>query len=171
MKPFTWTAAAVLGGLVALSTPAVAQTEITLWHAMSGQLGESVNAIAEDFNASQDEVKLTPIFKGTYEETLTALIAAFRAGEQPNIVQVFDAGAATLIAAKGATVPVQDLLTDNDIAFSIEDYIPGVRFFYADADGKMIGMPFNSSTPILYYNEDALKKAGVTPPKTWEEFE
>nr|WP_170541924.1 extracellular solute-binding protein [Ruegeria arenilitoris] len=148
-----------------------AEVEITWWHAMGGALGDTVNQIAEDFNASQDDFKITPVFKGTYEETLTAGIAAFRAGEQPNVLQVFDAGAATVIGAKGATVPVQDLLEQNGVAFDIEDYISGVRYFYADSDGKMIGMPFNSSSPIMYYNVDALEKAGVTPPKTWEEFQ
>ena len=137
---------------------------------MGGQLGETVNEIASDFNASQSDYKITPVFKGTYEETLTAGIAAFRAGEQPNIMQVFDAGAATVIGAKGATIPVQNLLSDNGVNFDINDYIAGVRYFYADVDGTMIGMPFNSSTPILYYNVEALEKAGVTPPKTWEEF-
>lgn len=154
-----------------LSGAAFAETEISWWHAMGGALGETVNQIAVDFNASQSDYKITPVFKGTYEEALTAGIAAFRAGEQPNILQVFDAGAATVIGAKGATIPVQDLLTDNGVAFSIEDYISGVRYFYADSDGKMIGMPFNSSSPIMYYNVDALEKAGVTPPKTWEEFQ
>ena len=149
---------------------AQAQTEIEFWHAMGGQLGESVNQIAENFNASQGDYVITPIFKGSYEETLTATIAAFRAGEQPNIVQVFDAGAATVIGATGATIPVETLLADNGIAFDIEDYIPGVRYFFADADGTMIGMPFNSSTPILYYNADALAEAGVEAPTTWEEF-
>ncbi|MDV4144701.1 extracellular solute-binding protein [Shimia sp. FJ5] len=154
-----------------LSGAAYAETEITLWHAMGGALGDTVNAIAEDFNASQDAYTITPVFKGTYEETLTAGIAAFRAGEQPNILQVFDAGAATVIGAKGATVPVQDLLSDNGAGFDIEDYISGVRYFYADTEGKMIGMPFNSSSPVMYYNVDALEAAGVTPPKTWEEFQ
>jgi sn-glycerol 3-phosphate transport system substrate-binding protein len=163
------TLTSVVAGL-AMTTAATAQTEIDLWHAMGGALGETVNALAEDFNASQDEVVLTPVFKGTYEETLTAGIAAFRAGEQPNIMQVFDAGAATVIGAEGATIPVQDLLSDNGVDFDIEDYISGVRYFYADSDGKMIGMPFNSSSPIMYYNEDALEAAGVTAPETWEEF-
>ncbi|GAA6159552.1 extracellular solute-binding protein [Ruegeria sp. HU-ET01832] len=153
------------------ATAAFAETEITWWHAMGGQLGETVNKLAEDFNASQDEYKITPVYKGSYEETLTAGIAAFRAGEQPNVMQVFDAGAATVIGAKGATIPVQDLLANNGVDFDINDYIAGVRYFYADSDGKMIGMPFNSSTPILYYNMDALEAAGVTPPKTWEEFQ
>ena len=160
-----------IAATIALSGAASAETEITLWHAMGGALGETVNQIATDFNASQDEVKLTPVFKGTYEETLTAGIAAFRAGEQPNIMQVFDAGAATVIGATGATIPVQDLLADNGVEFNIEDYISGVRYFFADADGKMIGMPFNSSSPIMYFNVDALAAAGVTAPKTWEEFQ
>ena len=160
-----------VAAVLTLTTSAQAQTQIELWHAMGGALGETVNAIAENFNASQDEVALTPVFKGTYEETLTAGIAAFRAGEQPNIMQVFDAGAATVIGAKGATIPVQDLLSDNGVAFDIEDYISGVRYFFADSDGKMIGMPFNSSSPIMYYNVDALEAAGVTPPATWEEFQ
>lgn len=153
------------------TSTAFAETEITWWHAMGGQLGETVNQIAADFNASQDDYAIVPVYKGSYEETLTAGIAAFRAGEQPNIMQVFDAGAATVIGAKGATVPVQDLLTENGMDFDINEYISGVRYFYADSDGKMIGMPFNSSSPIMYYNMDALEKAGVTPPKTWEEFQ
>ncbi|GHA59788.1 sn-glycerol 3-phosphate ABC transporter substrate-binding protein [Amylibacter ulvae] len=163
----------LLANAVALgmATAATAQTEISWWHGMGGSLGDTVNQIASDFNASQSDYKITPVFKGTYEETLTAGIAAFRAGEQPNIMQVFDAGAATVIGAKGAVVPVQDLFAANDVPFNIEDYIAGVRYFYADEDGKMIGMPFNSSTPILYYNTEALEKAGVTAPKTWEEFE
>ncbi|KPB00968.1 extracellular solute-binding protein [Ahrensia marina] len=152
------------------STTAFAETNITWWHAMGGQLGETVNKIASDFNASQDDYKITPVFKGTYEEALTAGIASFRAGEHPNILQVFDAGAATVIGAKGATIPVEDLLNENGVNFDINDYIAGVRYFYADADGKMIGMPFNSSTPIMYFNEEALEKAGVSAPKTWEEF-
>ncbi|WP_370213560.1 extracellular solute-binding protein, partial [Roseovarius sp.] len=135
-----------------IANTAAAEVEISWWHAMGGALGETVNQIAEDFNASQDEYKITPVFKGTYEEALTAGIAAFRAGEQPNVLQVFDAGAATVSGAQGATVPVQDLLTDNGVAFNIEDYISGVRYFYADADGKMIGMPFNSSSPVMYFN-------------------
>lgn len=152
------------------TTATFAETNITFWHAMGGQLGETVNQMAEDFNASQDDYKITPVYKGSYEETLTAGIASFRAGEHPNIIQVFDAGAATVIGAKGATIPVADLMADNGIDFDINDYITGVRYFYADSDDKMIGMPFNSSTPIMYYNIDALEKAGVTAPKTWEEF-
>ena len=138
---------------------------------MGGNLGETVNEIANRFNASQSDYVITPVYKGGYEDTLTATIAAFRAGEQPNIVQVFDAGAATIIGAEGAVIPAEDLIKEAGIEFDANDYISGVRYFYADSNGKMVGMPFNSSTPILYYNVEALEKAGVEPPKTWEEFE
>lgn len=158
------------GALSSMAVGAFAQTEITFWHAMGGRLGEVVNDVAEKFNASQEEYRITPVFKGTYEETLTATIAAFRAGAPPNIVQVFEVGSATIIGARGATIAVEDLMAANDIPFDPDDYIENVRHFYADENGKMIGMPFNTSTPIMYYNVAALEKAGVTPPATWEEF-
>ncbi len=138
---------------------------------MGGRNGEVLNELAQKFNAAQTACVLTPVSKGTYEEALASGIAAFRAGEQPNIMQVFDAGAATIINAKGATVAAEDIIREAGHTFNAEDYIQGVRYFYADADGKFVGMPFNSSTPIMYYNVDALEKAGVTPPKTWEEFQ
>lgn len=160
------------GAFASIAFSAAAEpVQIDWWHAMGGRLGEVVNDIATQFNASQSEYKVIPTYKGNYEETLTATIAAFRGGEQPNFVQVFEAGAATLMGAPGALIPVEDLLKNNGINFNIEDYISGVRYFYADESGKMVGMPFNSSTPILYYNVEALEKAGVTPPKTWEEFQ
>lgn len=157
--------------LTGLSVNAMAATEIAWWHAMGGQLGETVNKIANDFNASQTQCKLNPTYKGSYEELLTASIAAFRAKKSPNIIQVHDAGSATIINAKGVVTGVEDLMKENNVAFNPNDYIAGVRNFYADSQGKMIGMPFNSSTPVLYYNLDILEKVGVTAPKTWEEFE
>jgi sn-glycerol 3-phosphate transport system substrate-binding protein len=162
--------AAVL--LVGTLSTASAVTEIRWWHAHSARLGEVVDEITKRFNASQSDYKLIATYKGGYEDTMTAGIAAFRAKTQPHIIQVFDAGAATIINAKGALVPVADLMVKYGVGFNIEDYILGVRYFYADSSGKMIGLPFNSSTPLLYYNKAALKKAGVDkPPLTWEEFE
>jgi sn-glycerol 3-phosphate transport system substrate-binding protein len=155
-------------GLMSIAAPVTAATDIQFWHAMGGRLGEVVEEIAAKYNASQDTYNLVPTYKGGYEDTMTAGIAAFRAKQQPNIIQIFDAGAATIINAKGATIPVADLME----GFDSSDYIEGVRNFYADSDGKMIGMPFNSSTPLLYYNKDILAKAGIdAPPATWEEFE
>ncbi|MFK7869174.1 MAG: extracellular solute-binding protein [Roseobacter sp.] len=167
MKLFTMLTA----GSTLLATSALAQTEIQFWHAMGGRLGEVVEEVAEKYNASQDEYVLVPTYKGGYEDTMTAGIAAFRAGQQPHLIQIFDAGAATIINAPGATVAVEDLLAEHSEGFNGDDYIEGVRYFYADSDGKMIGMPFNSSTPLLYWNKEVFAEAGVdAPPATWEEF-
>ncbi|MFC1235567.1 extracellular solute-binding protein [Vibrio sp. F74] len=162
-----------LAGLLSatVSGSVFAETEVTWWHAMGGQLGDTVNKIATDFNASQSEYKITPVYKGSYTEALTAGIAAFRANESPNILQVFDAGAATIMNAPGVAKPVQDIMIDSGYSFDSSAYLSGVRNFYADSNGKMIGMPFNSSTPVLYYNKDMLNEAGVVPPKTYEEME
>jgi sn-glycerol 3-phosphate transport system substrate-binding protein len=163
-------AAAVL--MSGMSTAANAATDIQWWHAMGGRLGEVVTEITAKYNASQSEYNLIATYKGGYEDTMTAGIAAFRAKKQPHLLQIFDAGAATIINAKGATVPVAELMAKHSGSFDIKDYIQGVRYFYASSDGTMIGMPFNSSTPLLYYNMDAFAKAGIkNPPTTWEEFE
>lgn len=153
------------------ATSSMAATNITWWHGMAGRNGEVINEVAQKFNAAQTACALTPVSKGTYEEALASGIAAFRSGEQPNILQVFDAGAATIINAKGAVVPAEDLIKEAGYDFDRGAFIEGVRYFYADSDGKFVGMPFNSSAPIMYINDEALKKAGVEAPKTWEEFE
>ncbi|WP_112321157.1 extracellular solute-binding protein [Oceanibium sediminis] len=162
----------VTAGFMTVAAPLAAQTDIEFWHAMGGRLGEVTEEIAARYNASQSEYNLIPTYKGGYEDTMTAGIAAFRAGQQPNLIQIFDAGAATIINAPGATIPVADLMAEHAGGFNSEDYIEGVRYFYADSDDKMIGMPFNSSTPLLYYNKDIFAEVGVDgPPATWEEFE
>ncbi len=162
-----------LAGMVSamISGSAFSATDITWWHAMGGQLGDTVNHLADEFNASQDQYHITPVYKGSYTETLTAGIAAFRAGQAPNILQVFDAGAATIMNAAGVAQPVQEMMIDSGYPFNAQDYLAGVRNFYADANGNMVGMPFNSSTPVLYYNKDALDKAGVAVPQTYEDIE
>lgn len=160
-------------GTLALSVMAAqvqAATEIQWWHAMGGELGEKVNEIADKFNASQDDYQVVPVFKGNYTETMTAAISAFRAKEQPHIVQVFEVGTATMMAAEGAVYPVYQLMEDTGQAFDPSDYLSTVTGYYTSNDGKMLSMPFNSSTPVLYYNKDALAKAGIEPPKTWEEM-
>jgi len=105
-------AGAIIGGVVSAANAA---TEIHWWHAHGGALGERVNEIAENFNASQSDYTLVATYKGSYAETMTAGIAAFRAGKQPQILQVFDVGTATMMGAKGAIVPVQDLMAEAGV--------------------------------------------------------
>jgi sn-glycerol 3-phosphate transport system substrate-binding protein len=158
----------------AFASAASAQTEVQWWHAMGAELGERLEQIAADFNASQSDYKIVPVFKGTYAETLTAGIAAFRAGEQPAIIQVFEVGTGTMMAAEGAVYPVYQLMAEQGEAFDPNGFLPSVVGYYTDPEGNMLSMPFNSSTPILYYNKDVFAKAGLDPempPKTWGEVE
>jgi sn-glycerol 3-phosphate transport system substrate-binding protein len=170
---------AIAAGLAALTavlstSVAFAQTEVTWWHAMGAELGEKLEEIAQGFNESQDEYRVVPVFKGTYPETLTAAIAAFRANEQPAIVQVFEVGTGTMMAAEGAVYPVHQLMTDKGEPWDPEGFLAPVVGYYSDTEGNILSMPFNSSTPILYYNKDVFEEAGLDPedpPETWGELE
>ncbi len=165
-------AAAVALAIVGAAGTASAKTEIQWWHAMGGALGERVVEIADNFNRSQSEYKLVPVNKGNYTETMTAGIAAFRAGKPPHILQVFEVGTATMMGAKGAIKPVYELMAETGAPFDPSDYLGAVTGYYTTTDGKMLSMPFNSSTPVLFYNKEAFQKAGLdpnTPPKTWPE--
>jgi sn-glycerol 3-phosphate transport system substrate-binding protein len=155
------------------SNAAQAQVEIQWWHSMTGALGDKVNEIANGFNASQKEYKILPVYKGAYPESMTAAIAAFRAGSAPHILQVFEVGTATMMAAKGAIKPVYLMMKEANEPFDAKNYLPAVAGYYADSKGNLLSLPFNSSTPVFYVNKDAFKKAGINPdpaPKTWKEF-
>jgi len=163
---------AALAGACLISSAANAQVEIQWWHSMSGALNDRVNEVANGFNASQKEYKIVPVYKGQYPESMTAAIAAYRAGNAPHILQVFEVGTATMMAAKGAIKPVYQMMKEAGEPFDAKNYLPAVAGYYTDSKGNMLSMPFNSSTTVFYVNKDALKKAGLdgNAPKTWKEF-
>ena len=168
-KFFLIVAVFVLGFSV---TTTQAITEVNWWHAHGGRLGEKVNAIAADFNTIQNKYKVVATYKGNYADTMTAGIAAFRSKNPPHILQVFEVGTASMMAAKGAIKPVYEVMGESGLPFDPNVYLPTVTGYYTTSDGKMLSMPFNSSTPILYYNVEAFKKAGLDPdkpPKVWPE--
>ncbi len=162
--------AVVAGAIASLAGSAVAQTEIQWWHAMGGTLGEHVDKIAADFNATQSDFKIVPVNKGNYTETMTSAIAAFRANEQPTIVQVFEVGTATMMAAEGAIYPIEQLMRDTGQPFDRSAFIPAVISYFQTPEGELLSMPFNSSSPVLWYNKDALDAAGAEVPTTWAEM-
>jgi sn-glycerol 3-phosphate transport system substrate-binding protein len=165
--------AAVLASASLFAANAHAQTEIQWWHSMTGALGDRVNDIANGFNGKQKDYKIVPVYKGSYPESMTAAIAAFRAGNAPHILQVFEVGTATMMSAKGAIKPVYQMMKEANVPFNTKDYLGPVAGYYTDSKGNMLSMPFNSSTPVFYVNKDAFKKAGLNPdqaPKTWKEF-
>ena len=170
MKRFTMGMSAVALALAAAQAQAV--VEIQWWHAMTGALGDRVAKMGDDFNKSQSEYKVNVVFKGSYADTMTAGIAAYRSNNAPHILQVFEVGTATMMAAKGAVKPVWQVMKDAGEPFDQKSYISAVVGYYTTPKGEMISFPFNSSTPVFYYNRDVFEKAGLDPnrpPATWPE--
>ncbi len=169
-RTFTSAAIALSIGLGA-ALPAMAQTQIQWWHSMTGAAGDWVGGLANEFNSSQKEYKINPVFKGTYDESYAATIAAYRAGNAPHIVQIFEVGTASMMASK-AIKPVSDVFKDGGITFDAKQYVPAVAGYYTAPSGKMLSFPFNSSTTVFWYNKDVFKKHGLDPnkpPATWPE--
>ena len=174
MKRTFLLAAALASASILPLGAAQAATEIHWWHAFTGRLGELLAKQVEDFNASQSDYMVVQSNKGNYSETLNAGIAAFRAGEQPHILQVFEVGTATMMAAEGAVVPVYEVMAESGLEFDPSVYLSAVTGYYTTPEGKMLSLPYNSSTPVLYINKSALEEAGLDPeaaPATWNDVE
>jgi sn-glycerol 3-phosphate transport system substrate-binding protein len=163
--------AVLAAALLGLAAQAQAVTEIQWWHAMTGANNDRVNAFAKRFNESQSDYKVTAVFKGSYPEAMAGAIAAYRAGNAPALLQVFEVGTATMMSAKGAIKPVYQVMADAGEKFDTASYIPAVAGYYTNPKGQMLSFPFNSSTTVFYYNKDAFEKAGIDPnqaPVTWQ---
>jgi len=173
MKLNKWILAVALVVLVLFPASVLAKTTtINWWFAHGGRLGEKVQSIVGNFNKLQNKFKVVATYKGNYHDTMTAGIAAFRSKSPPHILQVFEVGTASMMAAKGAIKPVYELMAESGQPFDPGAYLSTVTGYYTTPEGKMLSMPFNSSTPVFYYNVDAFKKAGLDPdkpPKTWPE--
>src|SRR5215207_1432664 len=128
MMKKTLLAALALG--LATSTSAFAQTELQWWHAMTGANNDIINKLAADFIASQSEYKVVPTYKGTYPDTMNAGIAAFRAGNAPHIIQVFEVGTATMMGARGAVKPVYEMMKESGEKFDPKAYLPTITGYY-----------------------------------------
>jgi sn-glycerol 3-phosphate transport system substrate-binding protein len=151
---------------------AAEKTKIVWWHAMTAALADEVNRMADQFNAEQDAIEVQPIYKGGYGDTLTATIAAARAGQAPHLVQIFEVGTGTMLAAGKAVKQIWELSTETGVVLDPKTYIPAIRGYYSLSDGRMASMPFNSSTAVMWYNKDAFRAAGLDPekpPVTWQD--
>lgn len=154
--------------------PASAAIEIQWWHAMPGELGREVDRLAAGFNGSQTDFRIVPVYKGLYTETMTAALFAVRSRQHPAIVQAAEVATATMMAAQDAIYPVFELMRNERVIFDRNAYLPAIASYYSDLKGNLLSFPFNSSTPILYYNKDQFRLAGLDPekaPETWPEVE
>ena len=162
----------LLAFLLVLSVfSAQAAEEVRLWHAMSGARGAELDKLAAQFNASQQEFKVVPAYKGPYDQTLAAALAARKNGGAPHIVQVYEVGTADVMA-NGAMKPLWQVMADAGHSLDTK-YVPAVAGYFSDANGRLLALPFNTSTPVMFYNRDAFRQAKLdpaNPPKTWYEM-
>lgn len=145
------------------------RTKIVFWHAMTGPLGETLSLLVNGFNISQKTTEVTAVLKGTYPETLAAANAAYSAGQAPHLVQIFEAGTASMLTDGKAIRQSWELIRETGAAIDPAGYVPPVRGYYS-LDGKLAALPFNASTALMWYNKDSFKKAGLDPekpPATW----
>jgi len=144
-------------------------TRVAFWHSMAGDIGgKSIPKLADDFNASQSTCFVEPTYQGSYDDSLNKLRAGLQSNDIPAVVQLFDIATRLMVDLDVAT-PVQDFMDAED--FDTSDFEPNVLAYYT-VDGKQYSMPFNTSTPLLYYNKDMFAAAGLDPevaPRTFDE--
>jgi sn-glycerol 3-phosphate transport system substrate-binding protein len=158
---------------VVLACGARAATEIELWHAMRGPAGEEFDALVRRFNASQREVRMKALYQGGYDQTYSRALAAHFERKGPHLVQVVEAGNASLMAWRGAVKPAWEVLAEAGVRVNAADFVPAVASYFSDSSGRLLALPLNAATPILYYNKDAFRRAGLDaerPPRTWYEM-
>lgn len=144
--------------------------KVVWWHSMSGELGKAVDKLVADFNASQKNVQVEAIFQGTYDESINKMKAAMDTKSGPSLIQVYEIGSRFMIDSKAIT-PMQKFI-DAD-KFDLSQLEENITSYYS-MDGKLNSMPFNTSNPILYYNKDMFKAAGLDPekpPVTYEDIQ
>lgn len=167
-------AAGLLASAISLplagGTMAQERVQIEWWHALGGRLGDIVTELVADFNESQDKYELVAIHKGNYEETMAAMVAAYRVGQQPTLIQAAERGFMTMLNS-GAVIPVPELMEQQGYDINWGDFVAPVSGFFL-VDGLPAAMPFNNSTPIFWFNGDMFKQAGFDAPgETWQEVE
>jgi sn-glycerol 3-phosphate transport system substrate-binding protein len=144
--------------------------KIAFWHSMGGDLGgKAIPEMAKQFNESQKKYIVEPTYQGSYDDSLNKLKAGLQSKDIPAVVQLFDLGTRLMVDLKVA-VPVQDFIDKEK--YDISDLEPNVLAYYT-VDNKLWSMPFNSSNPMVYYNKDMFKAAGLDPnkpPRTFDEF-
>ncbi|WP_353541705.1 ABC transporter substrate-binding protein [Deinococcus xinjiangensis] len=143
--------------MLALSSTAAAQTTVDFWHSMGdAKRGGWIQARADEYNKAHPNIKIVPQYKGSYNDSLQATILAGRQGKAPALVQIFEVGS-QLALDSGMFQPVGGI---GNVDFG--DYIKPVINYYT-IGGKVNSLPFNSSSPVLYFNKDLMKKAGLNP--------
>ncbi|AWB46347.1 ABC transporter substrate-binding protein [Paenibacillus sp. CAA11] len=137
------------------------KTKVVWWHSMGGELGKVADKLVSDFNASHQDIEVEAVYQGTYDESINKMKASMDSSSGPSLIQVYEIGSRFMIDS-GAVTPVQNFIDQDKYDLSqLEENITNYYTF----DGKLYSMPFNTSNPILYYNKDQFKAAGLDPEK------
>ena len=150
-----------------IATPSGPVT-ISFWHVATGSPKDTLTRLTDQFNASQDRITVSLVFQGTYDDNMNKILASLGSGDLPALAQLDDPKT-QLIADSGAVAPVQDFIDAE--GYDLSDFMPQVLGYYR-VGGRLLGMPFNVTNPILYYNKKAFEKAGLDPeqpPRTLDE--
>lgn len=134
-------------------------TEVTFWHSMGGKGGEAITSLVEEFNRSQSEVKVVAEYQGAYDDAINKLKSSALGSSGPDIMQLYEIGTKWMIDS-GYAIPMQELINEDNYDIShLEENI----LDYYTIDNHLYSMPFNTSTPILYYNKTAFEEVGLDP--------
>lgn len=142
--------------------------ELVFWHSMGGAGGEAITKMVEDFNKAHTDIKVKAEYQGSYDDAINKMKSSQQGNAGPDVMQLYDIGTRWMIDS-GYALPMQQFVDEDKFDLStLEKNILG----YYTVNDKLNSMPFNSSTPILYYNKNAFKEAGLDPekaPKTMKE--
>ncbi|TDY89764.1 UNVERIFIED_ORG: carbohydrate ABC transporter substrate-binding protein (CUT1 family) [Herbaspirillum seropedicae] len=157
--------------LLVLAAARAQSASFEFWSSHSGPMAQAVRQLCAGFNAAQKQHQVRCVTPGSYEQTMQKTIAAYRAAQQPALVEIYDVGTLDMMLS-GAIVPVHQLMAAHGYHVDWQDYLPAIRSYYTDAKGQFDSLPFNVSTAVLYLNTARLQQAGINAlPATWGELE
>lgn len=134
-------------------------TEISFWHSMGGVNGQAIDTLVKKFNDENEYgITVKAQYQGEYDDSLNKLKSAQIGNMGADLVQVYEIGSRFMIES-GWITPMQQMI-DAD-SYDLSQIEPNLAAYYT-IDNQLYSMPFNSSTPIMYYNKEMFDKAGIT---------
>lgn len=148
-----------------------AEVTIEFWHAMSGTRIDLIQGIVDDFMEENPNITVKVQYAGSYNDTLNKVISAVKAGNPPSVFHSYEIGTLGLINS-GMILPLDEAAEKYALPINWDDFFVPVQSYYKYQE-KHYSMPFNSSTPLIYYNKTFFEAAGLdpeNPPKTFEDI-
>ncbi|WP_084584815.1 extracellular solute-binding protein [Thermus tengchongensis] len=164
----------LIGALAALGLGLAQQTTITFYYpvGVAGPLARFIEGYVSEFQRQNPQIRVNTVFGGNYEENQAKVVAAIRAGNPPDTAILLSQQLYTLMAMD-AIEPFDPYISkDPELAQAVRDFFPAFMM-NSTLDGRVYSLPFQRSTPILYYNKEAFREAGLDPerpPQTWDEL-